>query len=187
MAGLDTISKNLPPRLIRRLKRLPRMTLSLASRAFENSSLDNQKPGAVFMGTSWGALSETHDFLTRLEESNEQFPSPTDFVGSVHNGPASQVAILFGATGPNITTSGGDYSFEQALFAAELMLDDSAGPALILGADEGHEKFSPLLDPSITAGTALADGGGALCVNRETKGAKCIISMPFYQSSKQKV
>ncbi len=184
MAGLDTISKELPPRLIRRLKRLPRMTLALASKAFADSSLADQKPTAVFMGTSWGALSETHDFLSRLEESREQFPSPTDFVGSVHNGPASQVAILFGATGPNITTSGGDYSFEQALFTAELMLNNSTESAFILGADEGHEKFSPLLDPSITPGTALADGGGGLCVSRNNKDAKCIIAMPFYQSSK---
>lgn len=183
MAGLDTISKNLSPRLVRRLKRLPRMTLSLASKAIEDSAL-NQKPASVFMGTSWGALSETHDFLNRLTESNEQFPSPTDFVGSVHNGPASQVAILFGATGPNITTSGGDYSFEQAILTAELMMDDSPEPALILGADEGHEKFSPLLDPSISFGSGLADGGGALCVNRNREGAKCILSMPFYQSSK---
>ena len=186
VAGLETISKHLPPRLIRRLKRLPRMTLSLATKAFESSSFDDQKPGAVFMGTGWGALSETHDFLTRLTDSKEQFPSPTDFVGSVHNGPASQVAILFGATGPNITASGGDYSFEQALFAAELMLDDSAGPALILGADEGHDFFSPLLDASITPGTVLADGGGALCVDRDTKNAQCCISIPFYQRSNTK-
>lgn len=183
MAGLETISKSLPPRLVRRLKRLPRMTLSLAGDAFENSAL-SQKPAAVYMGTSWGALSETYDFLTRLAESDEKFPSPTDFVGSVHNGPASQVAILFGATGPNITTSGGDYSFEQALLTAELMLDDSPEPALILGADEGHEIFSPLLDPSINPGTTLADGGGALCVSRNREGAKCILSLPFYQSSK---
>ncbi len=183
MAGLDSISKNLPPRLVRRLKRLPRMTLSLASKAVEDAAL-SQKPATVFMGTSWGALSETHDFLNRLAESNEQFPSPTDFVGSVHNGPASQVAILFGATGPNITTSGGDYSFEQALLSAELMLDDSPEPALILGADEGHGNFSPLFDPSISLGSTLADGGGAFCVNRNREGAKCILSIPFYQSSK---
>jgi 3-oxoacyl-(acyl-carrier-protein) synthase len=183
MAGLEIISQNLPSKLVRRLKRLPRMTLSLASKAFQNSGLE-EKPAAVFMGTSWGALSETHDFLNRLTESKEQFPSPTDFVGSVHNGPASQVAILFGATGPNITTSGGDYSFEQALLCTELMLDDSASPALILGADEGHDKFSPLLDPSITPGTALSDGGGALYVNRDTKDAKCLINLPFFQSSR---
>jgi len=184
MAGLDTISENLPPRLIRRLKRLPRMTLSLAAEAQKNSNLDDQKPGSIFMGTGWGALSETHDFLTRLTDSEEQFPSPTDFVGSVHNGPASQVAIMFGATGPNITASGGDYSFEQALLTAELMFDDPAKPALVMGADEGHNTFSPLFDPSITAGSSLADGGGALCINRKPRGAKCCISIPFYHNSR---
>ncbi len=176
-AELDMISKNLPPRLIRRLKRLPRITLSLAAGARGN-------PDSVFMGTGWGALSETCDFLTRLKDSKEQFPSPTDFVGSVHNGPASQVAIMFGATGPNITTSGGDYSFEQALFAAELMHDESAGPAVIIGADEGHDIFSPLFDPSIEQGSTLADGGAAFCVNRKTGGADCSISIPYYESSR---
>ncbi|MBU1568870.1 MAG: beta-ketoacyl synthase chain length factor, partial [Proteobacteria bacterium] len=146
IAGFPQISENLPASLIRRLKRLPRMTLSLAVMAHTNSGFDEQKPGSVFMGTGWGALSETHDFLERLNSSGEQFPSPTDFVGSVHNGPASQVAIMFGATGPNITASGGDYSFEQALLAADLMISDAVIPALILGADEGHEIFSPLLD-----------------------------------------
>jgi 3-oxoacyl-(acyl-carrier-protein) synthase len=184
-AALNTISANLPPRLIRRLKRLPKMTLALSVGAQGASNLDGLKPDSVFMGTGWGALSETHDFLTRLADSNEQFPSPTDFVGSVHNGPASQVAIIFGATGPNITTSGGDYSFEQALLAAELMIDDPAAPALILGADEGHDTFSPLFDPSIPPGSFLADGGGAFCVSRRTQGAKCCISIPFYQSSER--
>jgi len=184
ITGLDTISKNLPPRLIRRLKRLPRMSLSLASMAHNESNLSDQKPASVFMGSGWGALSETHDFLTRLADSEEQFPSPTDFVGSVHNGPASQVAIMFGATGPNITTSGGDYSFEQALLTAELMFNDSEKPALLLGADEGHDTFSPLFDSSIKAGSFLADGGGALCINREIKGAKGCIALPFYQNSR---
>ncbi|MFH0785679.1 MAG: beta-ketoacyl-[acyl-carrier-protein] synthase family protein [Pseudomonadota bacterium] len=183
MAGLDQVSENLPPQLIRRLKRLPRMTLSLAVMAHKNSGFADLKPGSVFMGTGWGALSETHDFLTRLQVSNEQFPSPTDFVGSVHNGPASQVAIMFGATGANITASGGDYSFEQALLAADLMVHDAERPALILGADEGHAAFSPLLDVSVEPGTTLADGGGAFCVNRVTKGAKCCISVPFFASS----
>ncbi|GAB6193526.1 beta-ketoacyl-[acyl-carrier-protein] synthase family protein [Desulfocastanea catecholica] len=182
-----TFSENLPPRMIRRLKRLPKMTLSLAAAAYEHAkkmAVNGQKPGAVFMGTGWGALSETHDFLTRLKESKEKFPSPTDFVGSVHNGPASQVAIMFGATGPNITTSGGDYSFEQAVMAAELMLEDATQPALILGVEEGHDPLSRLLDPSIRPETVLADGGGALCVTRETEDGPCVLSIPFYQSGK---
>lgn len=187
MAEGKTFSANLPPRMIRRLKRLPKMTLSLAAAAYENAkrtAVNVPKPGSVFMGTGWGALSETHDFLTHLAESKEQFPSPTDFVGSVHNGPASQVAIMFGATGPNITSSGGDYSFEQAVMAAELMLEDATQPALLLGVEEGHDPFSRLLDPSIRSETVLADGGGALCVTRKMSDAQCTLSMPFYQSGK---
>src|SRR5665811_766584 len=99
---------------------------------------DRENPSSIFVGTGWGALSETYDFLTRLADSGEQFPSPTDFVGSVHNGPAAQAAIMFGATGANITTSGGDYSFEQALLAAELMMKGGSESCLVLGADEGH-------------------------------------------------
>lgn len=182
-AGLDIISENLPSRLIRRLKRLPRMTLALAAGALENGGPDCRKPDSVYMGTGWGALSETHDFLKRLNESEEQFPSPTDFVGSVHNAPASQVAIMYGATGTNITTSGGDYSFEQALLAAELMYDDEQGnTAFVLGADEAHDEFSPLFDPSVTNDSVLADGGAAFCVSRITTGVKCRISIPFYQN-----
>jgi 3-oxoacyl-(acyl-carrier-protein) synthase len=177
----DTISRDLPPGLIRRLKRLPRMALSLAVNAHRESGFE-EKPMSIFMGTGWGALSETYDFLTRLTKSDEQFPSPTDFVGSVHNSPASQAAILFGATGVNITTSGGDYSFEQALISAELLLGDTDKTALVLGADEGHEPLSPLLDASIRPETRLADGGGGLYLGRQRKGAKCCVRVPFYQS-----
>ncbi len=180
----DLLSENLSPRFIRRLKRLPRMVLALADGALKDADSDRQRIDSVYMGTGWGALSETYDFLTRLKESDEQFPSPTDFVGSVHNAPASQVAIMFGATGANVTTSGGDYSFEQALLAAEMMCPDHEEPkntALVLGADEGHDSFSPLFDPSIDDGSLLADGGAAFCVGRKTEEAKCTISIPFYQ------
>lgn len=178
MLAPDQIESHLPPRLIRRVKRLARLSLLLASSAHDDTG-NKEKPSAVFMGTGWGALSETHDFLDRLTESAEQFPSPTDFIGSVHNGPASQVAMLFKATGVNVTTSGGDYSFEQALLAAHTLLEDVGQSALLLGADEGHEPLSALLDSSILPGP-LADGGGALYVNRDLQGARCQVRLPFY-------
>jgi hypothetical protein len=142
---------------------------------------DSGWPKSIVLGTGWGALSETWNFLARLTESEEQFPSPTDFVGSVHNGPASQVAIHLGATGPNVTASGGDASFEQALFLAWLLGGDE--PRLVLGADEGHEAFSPLLDPSSPPGALLADGGGALVLRPDPAGAICGVSRPVMVSS----
>jgi len=182
LADIERITENLPSRLVRRLKRLPRLALSLAVAAHQDSG-HAEKPASIFMGTGWGALSETCDFLTRLADSQEQFPSPTDFVGSVHNGPAGQVAILFGATGANITASGGDYSFEQALRTADLMLPQSGESCLVLGVDEGHPTLSPLLDPSIGPATPLADGGGGFFLNRNRKGAQCLVSLAFYASS----
>ncbi|KGO35408.1 hypothetical protein JT06_02590 [Desulfobulbus sp. Tol-SR] len=180
MMTAEAIAGHLPPRLVRRAKRLTRLALALAVAAHaDNGGQDN--PAAVFMGTGWGALTETCDFLDRLETSAEQFPSPTDFISSVHNGAAGQVAIHFGATAANVTASGGDYSFEQALLAADSLLEASGQSALLLGVDEGHDPLSPLLDPSVAAGNSLADGGGALFVNRDPVQAHALIRLAFYQ------
>ncbi|VAW42434.1 3-oxoacyl-[ACP] synthase FabV like [hydrothermal vent metagenome] len=180
--SLSEISANLPARAVRRLKRLPRIALALATAAHEDSGAD---PRAVFMGTGWGALSETYDFLKRLRETKEQFPSPTDFIGSVHNGPASQIAIMYNSTGANITVSGGDYSFEQALLSASLSAVDSDQPILVIGADEGHPVLSPLFEQSISSGhnhpTAIVDGGGGLCLTKSSGARGITISPAFYQ------
>ncbi len=179
MMPSEQLGKLLPPRLVRRVKRLARMSLLLATSAVDAAG-ELDKPSAVFLGTGWGALSETYDFLNQLTVSDEQFPSPTDFVGSVHNGAAGQIAMLFKATGANVTTSGGDYSFEQALLAADTLLDESGQSALLVGVDEAHASLSPLLDPSIPPGNDLADGGGAFYINRNPVDARCLVRMLFY-------
>lgn len=184
-ADLAAVSANLPARQIRRLKRLPRLALSLAAGAVGHAA-QAEAPSSIFLGTGWGALSETHDFLKRLAESAEQFPSPTDFVGSVHNSAAGQVAQLLRATGANITTSGGDYSFEQALLAADLLAGDTGQTALVIGVDEGHPVLSPRFDPSAGSAATLADGGGALVVGRDSAEAVWRVSVPFYRSGRAK-
>ncbi len=178
MADTSLIAEHLPPRMIRRLKRLPQMTLALAQESIPG---DTKQPECVFMGTGWGALSETYDFLERLTKTKEMFPSPTDFIGSVHNGPAGQAAIMFGSTGANITSTGGDYSFEQSVCTAVHCLA-SGETGLLIGADEGHEPFSPLLDPSVSMGAPLADGGASFVVSKDREGALCRLSLPYFAS-----
>jgi 3-oxoacyl-[acyl-carrier-protein] synthase-1/3-oxoacyl-[acyl-carrier-protein] synthase II len=140
------------------------------------------------MGTGWGALSETSDFLDRLFATDEQFPSPTDFVGSVHNAAAGQIAMQFGSRGANLTMTGGDASFEQALLAAELMAGDCRGGILVVGADQYHERLSPLIDASVAkTGNRPADGGGALVL--DTSGpanAPSIRTLAFKYSGEEK-
>lgn len=170
----EDLTAHLPPRSVRRMKRLARMSLGLAAAA-----LDEAGPGAptaVFMGTAWGALSETHDFIEKLYASHEFFASPIDFVGSVHNAPAGRVATHFQATGPNITMTGGNASFEQALAAAGLLSPEDAGRILVLAADELHPVFSRLFDPSVALDAAPSDGGGALALRRASPGAGPVLT-----------
>ncbi len=160
LVDIDRVSEILPKSKIRRLKRLPRMVLALSEAC--KAGMD-KKPSSVFFGTGWGSLSETYEFLEKLFESGEQFPSPTDFIGSVHNAPAGQAAIWHNATGANVTATGGDYSFEQALFSASLLAGDSEEAVLIIGADEYHNVLTRVLDGS--AGFSRpSDGGGAFLV-----------------------
>jgi 3-oxoacyl-(acyl-carrier-protein) synthase len=175
----ETLCEALPPRLIRRVKRLTQMALALSAEV--EKSADGSRPDAVFFGTGWGSLSETKDFLHGLFETGEKFSSPTDFIGSVHNAPAGQIALMTRAEGPNITLSGGDYSFEQALFAAQLLITDET-PVLVLGADEGHEPLSPLFDPSVAAGGLLSDGGGVLLLKRAGDSSGPIVHLKYFKT-----
>jgi len=182
MLDLQEISANLSAGQVRRLKRFPRLALSLAIAAHENAGTDDT-PAAVFLGTGWGALSETSSFLNRLFETDEQFPSPIDFVGSVHNAAAGHIAMHFQATGANITMTGGDYSFEQSLMAAGLVSGNICDGFLVIGADESHPELSRLFDRSVAKAACPADGGGALYLKKETRSSGRTIRSLFFESS----
>jgi 3-oxoacyl-(acyl-carrier-protein) synthase len=144
----------------RRLKRLPRLMLALAQTAHAASS-EKTPPELIVVGTAWGPLAETQNFLHRLFETADQFSSPTDFIGSVHNAPAGQVALLLGATAPNLTCSAGDRSFAQALLSASLGVAAGKSSALVIAAEAYEARLSPLLDPSAACGPLASDGGAA--------------------------
>ncbi len=164
---LGTIRTDLFAASRRRLKRLPWMSLILTLAAQKAAGMEETagSPGGIYFGTGWGPLTETSDFLCHLFASGEQFPSPKDFIGSVHNAPASQAAIRLKAMGPNITATGGDFSFEQALFSAALVTREGDDPVLVIGADEHHDVLSPRLDPSSVSEGNPSDGGAAFFLN----------------------
>lgn len=177
----DQVTRYLSQKQVRRLQRLPCLALALTNKTHEGID-PAKKAHSIFMGTGWGALSETHRFLSRLDETDDRFPSPTDFIGSVHNAPAGQAAMMIGATGANVTTTGGDVSFEQALLTAGLCCVENR-PMLVLGADEAHDSFSPLLDESVTATPRLSDGGGAMLLQPGMKKGSVSIGLTHYKSA----
>lgn len=165
----DRLTDRLPPRSVRRMKRLARMAIGLSTRTLEKAGT-TVPASDVYFGTAWGALSETHDFLEKLYATNEFYTSPIDFVGSVHNAPAGQVAMRSKARGANVAMTGGDASFEQALTAAHYLATNGRHPLLVGGADEMHPVFSALFDPSVPMDDTPADGGGMVLL--ETAGEK---------------
>ncbi|HEY9161282.1 MAG TPA: beta-ketoacyl-[acyl-carrier-protein] synthase family protein [Desulfomonilia bacterium] len=176
---IDSIAKDLPPRLVRRLGRLSQIVLALCDSAYKAGG-SSEKPEAVFFGTGWGALSETSDFLSKIFETGGKYGSPTDFVGSVHNAPAGQAALFFSAKGANVTATSGDSSFEQALFMAQL-LNETGRQSLLIGADEFHEEMTPLLDASSGISLDNADGGAAFLVSGGAALAGPSLTLLFYE------
>jgi 3-oxoacyl-(acyl-carrier-protein) synthase len=175
---LEELSRNQPARLVRRLKFMPRLAMALADEAQRRCGAPHP-PASVFFGTGWGALSETHGFLNSLFETGDRFPSPTDFVGSVHNAPAGQVAIMCGATGPNVTLTGEDDAFEQALLTAAYLGRGAGGTTLVLGADEYHPALSGLFDRSVALDPTPSAGGAALLLTADAT-ASGVAVFPTY-------
>ena len=66
------------------------------------------------------------------------------------------------ARGANVTMTGGDASFEQALAAAHFLAASGRQSVLVGGADEMHPIFSALFDRSVTLDDTPSDGGGML-------------------------
>ncbi len=177
--AIDTVAKDLPPRLVRRLGRLSQIVLALSDAAYKADG-SSEKPDSVFFGTGWGSLSETNDFLSKIFETGGKYGSPTDFVGSVHNAPAGQAALFFGAKGANVTATSGDSSFEQALLMAQ-MLNEKGQDALLIGADEFHSEMTPFLDASSGISLDNADGGAAFLVTGDESAAGPSLNLFFYE------
>lgn len=170
LAGIiadKTLTDLLTLKKVRRMKRFSRLMLALAVLARQNTPSEIT-PAAIIGGTGWGSLSETWDFLARLFKGNEKSSSPIDFVGSVHNAALGHVAMELDAKGANITTTGGDASFEQALWAAAMLGPKNAEPMMVMGGDEHHPDLSYRFDRSVTAEDTATDGGGALVLTPGT-------------------
>jgi 3-oxoacyl-[acyl-carrier-protein] synthase-1/3-oxoacyl-[acyl-carrier-protein] synthase II len=75
------------------------------------------------------------------------------------------------ARGANVTMTGDNAAFEQALTAAHFLAASGRKPVLVGGADEMHPIFSPLFDHSVTLDDTPSDGGGMLLLDTAEEGA----------------
>lgn len=120
---------------LRRMSKCIRLGIGAAATCVELSGRPGYK-GSVHVGTALGMLSDSELFLKTLLEREEQMLTPTAFIQSTHNTVAGTIALHFSSHGHNMTFADGGHSFENALWDAELLLNEQGGTALVGATDE---------------------------------------------------
>lgn len=118
----------------RRLPRVDRMALQVAREALGTHST---KGLGLVVGTGYGGLQATVEFLEGLATRGAAFGSPTAFHQSVHHSPAGQISLLLKITGPCLTCSAREVSGEAALReGVDLLLMRRCEKVLVVCTDE---------------------------------------------------
>lgn len=94
----------------------------------------NIVPDAIHVGTAYGMLQDSENFLQKMIDQEEQMLNPTAFIQSTHNTVAGQIALSMGCNAHNMTYVHKAHSFESALLDAALMLEDHPKYNLLAGA-----------------------------------------------------
>jgi 3-oxoacyl-(acyl-carrier-protein) synthase len=148
----------------KRLPRVDRLAIAAARAALGPTETEGL---ALVVGTGYGGLQATVDFLEGIAARGPQFGSPTAFHESVHHAPAGQISILLGITGLSLTCSARELSGETALKAgADLLTSKRAKRVLVVASEE----VVPALDAAYQAfGSTLklSEGAAALVLGTE--------------------
>ncbi|UCE58694.1 MAG: beta-ketoacyl synthase chain length factor [Phycisphaerales bacterium] len=123
----------------RRLDKVTRMTLLAAFLALEDSSVDiaDKRRVGVLVGTGFGPLTTTFDYLDTIIDGGDNSASPTLFASSVHSALASAVSIFTKFNGPCLTITNLELVSTEVLSTACAWLDRQIVDYVLVGlADE---------------------------------------------------
>lgn len=158
----------------KRLPRIDRLAIAVAREALGSHGTEGL---GLVVGTSWGGLAATVDFLEGLAARGPAFGSPTAFHESVHHAPGGQLSILLGITGPSLTLSSRELSGEAGLRAGlDLVASGRCARVLVVCADElvaaldaAHRALRSPLQPAEGAAAVLLGPGPAKVALEEVR------------------
>lgn len=113
----------IPPMQLRRMSKVVRMGIATAKQALLDCQLE--KPDVITLGTAYGCLADTENFLGKLLQQDESMLSPTAFIQSTHNTVSGQIALLLNCHGHNFTFVHRGYSFESSLQDAMMWIAEA--------------------------------------------------------------
>lgn len=86
-------------------------------------SFQDFMPKSIHVGTTYGMLEDSENFLKKMIEQEEQLLNPTAFIQSTHNTVSGQIALSLGCMAHNMTFVHNAHSFESALLDASLFIE----------------------------------------------------------------
>ncbi len=148
----------------KRLPRVDRMALQVARQALGSHSVDGL---GLVVGTGYGGLQATVDFLEGIAVRGAGFGSPTAFHQSVHHSLAGQISLSLKITGPSLTCTAREVSSEAALKEGiDLLTMKRCSKVLVVCSDEtvpALEAAFKLMEAPWTP----SDGAGAVLLSLE--------------------
>jgi hypothetical protein len=133
----------IPPMQLRRMTKPVRTGVAAAKMCMQNIS--ENMPASIHVGTAYGMLQDSENFLQKMIVQEEQMLNPTAFIQSTHNTVAGQIALSMGCLAHNMTFVHKAHSFESALLDAELM-PDQEGQILTGAVDELTQTSYAILE-----------------------------------------
>ncbi len=113
-----------PPMQLRRMSKVVRIGVASAKQALHDAGLET--PDIITLGTAYGCLADTENFLGKLVTQNESMLTPTAFIQSTHNTVSGQIALLTNCYGHNFTYVHRGHSFEVSLQEAMMWLNEKS-------------------------------------------------------------
>jgi 3-oxoacyl-[acyl-carrier-protein] synthase II len=132
----------IPPMQLRRMTKPVRTGVAAAKICMQN--IPETRPTSIHVGTAYGMLQDSENFLQKMIVQEEQMLNPTAFIQSTHNTVAGQIALSMGCLAHNMTFVHKAHSFESALLDAELM-ENKEGQILTGAVDELTETSYAIL------------------------------------------
>lgn len=146
-ADTASLERFVPKRALRRIDAFSRLALLGACLALEDAGLptEGQEGLGIVLGSGHGATGTTFALIDSMIEGGDTCSSPIHFAGSLHNTPASHLAITLGATGPSLSLSLFKGLDAAVLLAAQRMLAEGRAKRVLAGVVDELSELSGYL------------------------------------------
>ncbi|HEY2830133.1 MAG TPA: beta-ketoacyl synthase N-terminal-like domain-containing protein [Thermoanaerobaculia bacterium] len=135
------------PMKMRRMNALSRLGVAAAKMAFDDASPVDPATTGVAIGTAFGPVQTSVDYMREYVEKGASLSPPQLFAESVANAAGSHIAIEWGLRGFNVTVTQRESSaLAAAMYGASQVVKGTVTTAVIGGVEEVNEMIFSVLD-----------------------------------------